>query len=336
MTEEGKRWRRGDIHPETGLAFFGYRRECTGGEYWVTPEKIEEERRKRRKNPEKKKKQAPVTREEAIASSGKEWRRGDIHPETGLIFYSYKKIYSTGECWLRPEKFEEQRVQMVEWRKRQKGVTKGEAILASGVHRKRGDIDPKTGKLFWQYGKLYPKGEQWVTREGYGKMIVSLKKYCDANKQKHREACKKHLLKDIEKTKQNRRKHYLNRVPRILARAKERRKTDPVYLIKCRIRSRVKSGLKTRKMKKDCLSRDILGCDWDFLRDYLQARFLPGMGWENRLLWDIDHIIPLASAKTIEDVKRLCHYTNLQPLWSSDNRKKGSRISETHKTLQSI
>lgn len=36
--------------------------------------------------------------------------------------------------------------------------------------------------------------------------------------------------------------------------------------------------------------------------------------------WDIDHIIPISSAKTIEDVIRLNHYTNFQPLDSYENR----------------
>ena len=50
------------------------------------------------------------------------------------------------------------------------------------------------------------------------------------------------------------------------------------------------------------------------------------MSWENQGKWHIDHITPLSSAKTEEEVYRLCHYTNLQPLWAEDNLKKGSKI----------
>jgi len=52
------------------------------------------------------------------------------------------------------------------------------------------------------------------------------------------------------------------------------------------------------------------------------------MSWENRGLyngeldygWDIDHIIPLCTVETEEDIVRLNHYTNLQPLCSYKNR----------------
>ena len=36
--------------------------------------------------------------------------------------------------------------------------------------------------------------------------------------------------------------------------------------------------------------------------------------------WDLDHIIPLSSGKCEEDVIRLNHYTNIQPLCSYINR----------------
>ena len=54
------------------------------------------------------------------------------------------------------------------------------------------------------------------------------------------------------------------------------------------------------------------------------------MSWDNHKLngWHIDHITPLSSAKTEDDVHKLCHYTNLQPLWCNENYKKEQKYYE--------
>ena len=69
-----------------------------------------------------------------------------------------------------------------------------------------------------------------------------------------------------------------------------------------------------------------IGCEPNFLREHLEKQFKDGMSWENYGSWHIDHIIPLSSAKNIEEINKLCHYTNLQPLWASENLSKGSKI----------
>jgi hypothetical protein len=50
------------------------------------------------------------------------------------------------------------------------------------------------------------------------------------------------------------------------------------------------------------------------------------MSWNNRSEWHIDHITPMASAKTEHDAIKLNHYENLRPLWAIDNLRKGSKI----------
>jgi hypothetical protein len=59
-----------------------------------------------------------------------------------------------------------------------------------------------------------------------------------------------------------------------------------------------------------------------------EEKFTEGMSWDNKNEWHIDHIIPLSSAQTEEELYKLCHYTNLQPLWAEDNLRKSNKIVE--------
>jgi len=57
----------------------------------------------------------------------------------------------------------------------------------------------------------------------------------------------------------------------------------------------------------------------------MESKFKPGMHWDNhggKTGWQIDHIVPLAEAKTLEQAIALNHYKNIQPLWPEENRKK--------------
>ncbi len=69
-----------------------------------------------------------------------------------------------------------------------------------------------------------------------------------------------------------------------------------------------------------------MGCSPELLKEYLEKQFVDGMCWDNRNEWHIDHIIPLSLAKTEEEIYKLCHYTNLQPLWAEDNLRKSNKI----------
>jgi hypothetical protein len=94
------------------------------------------------------------------------------------------------------------------------------------------------------------------------------------------------------------------------------------------MRSRTSTFIKLKKHQKEDVTFKIIGCTPNELKQYIESLFLEGMSWDNYgpFGWHIDHIIPLSSANTIDEIYKLCHYSNLQPLWSIDNLRKGSRI----------
>lgn len=69
-------------------------------------------------------------------------------------------------------------------------------------------------------------------------------------------------------------------------------------------------------------------------KNYIEAKFLPGMTWDNygngKYKWNIDHIKPTNRFDLSKEIDRLTcwNYTNLQPMWYNDNLKKGTIWSE--------
>ena len=96
----------------------------------------------------------------------------------------------------------------------------------------------------------------------------------------------------------------------------------------CRvIRNRVRAALNGKLRSGSAI--EMLGCSIDEARVHLESQFSEGMSWDNHGDWHIDHIKPL-SWFDLSDPKQMaeaCHYTNLQPLWGSENISKGNRFA---------
>jgi 5-methylcytosine-specific restriction endonuclease McrA len=103
---------------------------------------------------------------------------------------------------------------------------------------------------------------------------------------------------------------------------KEKTQTDILFRLKRNLRTRIYKFIG----KSSIRTKDIVGINSKQLKDYLENQFKDEMCWENYGEWHIDHIIPLSSAKTEEEIYKLCYYTNLQPLWKIDNIKKSNKI----------
>ena len=108
----------------------------------------------------------------------------------------------------------------------------------------------------------------------------------------------------------------------------ERRKNDNLFRLTINIRNLINNSFYKLGYSKKSKTIEILGCTFDELKLHLESKFEDWMTWENRGIytgelnsgWDIDHIIPLSSAKSEEEIIGLNHYTNLQPLCTKINR----------------
>lgn len=157
-------------------------------------------------------------------------------------------------------------------------------------------------------------------KEYYIKNKDKLKEYYIKNEEHYKE----YRIKNKDKLKRYNdnldRKEYMKKYTR------EKRKTDDIFRIKNILRNRIRNFLKRKQWAKQSRTMDMLGCTGKELKEYLEKQFTLGMNWKNHGFgWHIDHIIPLASVKTKEDLIKLCHYTNLQPLWARENISKGAK-----------
>lgn len=191
-------------------------------------------------------------------------------------------------------------------------------------------------------------------KSGYRSQCISCEnEYKEANKDKQREYSKNRIYNPISK-----RNYYLENKESILLQRKstyennkeskleyqkeyqrknkekrntylsERRQNDPLFRLITNVRNLIYNSFYYNGYSKNSKTEELLGCSFEELKDYLESKFEPWMSWDNRGLysgefnygWDIDHVIPLSSVNKEDEIIKLNHYTNLQPLCSKINR----------------
>ena len=108
----------------------------------------------------------------------------------------------------------------------------------------------------------------------------------------------------------------------------QRRQEDELFKLACNLRAYSGRAFKYIKEGKTKSTFAMLGCTLEELKQHIEAQWEEGMNWDNHSLkgWHVDHIVPLASANSKEEMEKLLHYTNLQPMWGIDNIRKGNRV----------
>lgn len=148
------------------------------------------------------------------------------------------------------------------------------------------------------------------------KYIPYFREYYIKNKSERRKKMKEYYNLNKEKGNKRNRNRYIN---------------EPLFKLNILIRTNIRRALKSNNLIKNKSTHIILGCSIDEFKNYIESLFEPWMNWGNQgnpkdkilefnKTWDLDHIIPLDSAKTEEDIYRLNCYTNFRPLCSKVNR----------------
>ena len=147
------------------------------------------------------------------------------------------------------------------------------------------------------------------------------KEYFEKNRELNKIKCFIYRNNNLEKSRERYRKWRLNNKEKI-----NKYNQTPIIKLKNSLRSRINELM--NKKYNNPRTLELVGCDYEFLIRHIESKFIGDMSWDNYGYygWHIDHIIPLSSAKSEDEIKKLFHYTNLQPLWAKDNLKKRNKI----------
>jgi hypothetical protein len=145
-------------------------------------------------------------------------------------------------------------------------------------------------------------------QKNHEKIKEKSKQWIENNREKYNEYRKRY--DSSEKRKSYKREQYQkNKVQNNISKA---------------IRDSLKDGKNGRHWE------NIVGYNCNELKSHLEKQFQPGMSWENYGKWHIDHVIPISFFRysNTDDVEfKMCwRLENLQPLWATENEKKGNKI----------
>ena len=197
---------------------------------------------------------------------------------------------------LTPEQKEAKRIYLIEWRKNNSNKVK--------LHNEKQK----------EYAKEWKKKDYDENKEN--RKADRLKYYHD-NAEIMRTKQKEYKKNNRPKLAEYQRNYYA-----------ERRKIDPLFKLRNNIRGLIGLSIKNKGLKKKSKTAEILGCSFGEFKLHLENQFEPWMNWDNYGLyngtenygWDIDHIKPSSLAINEEELLKLNHFSNLQPLCSYINR----------------
>ena len=145
------------------------------------------------------------------------------------------------------------------------------------------------------------------------------KKWRTENRDKVSEKNKNWREKNKEEHLKRKREAYNNRI-----------QEDPLFTMHEKIRGLIKGSFKRGKAewKKNSKTQIILGCSIEEFIKMILDKCPEGVGIKDfgQFGYHLDHIIPISIATSEEEIIKLNHYSNFQPLWWENNLSKSNKI----------
>lgn len=188
--------------------------------------------------------------------------------------------------------------------------------------------DCKSGKYY--RNSYCKKCEKIVKKNHYEKhkeqIKIKNKKWYEKNKEKIKNIYRKKY--NSEYYAQWREKHP-EKVKEYIKNDLKRIKQDPLKMIKRQSRDAIRNGFRRKGFSKNTKTEKLLKCNYDTFINHLLQTFEDNYGykWDFKEPVHIDHIVPLETATTEEDIIKLSYYKNLQLLKAKDNLQKGSKLN---------
>ena len=186
-----------------------------------------------------------------------------------------------------------------------------------------------------KYREENPDKIKEIKKNEYNKNKIKYQKrkneWYNKNKEEVLEQNKIYRKENSEKVKKYKKEYSSKNRELINQKKRQIRNENSLVRLIDNIRRILRYGFISNNLIKTSKSEIILGCSFEDLQKHIESKFESWMNWDNygnpkdgiiqpNKTWDIDHIIPISSAVTEEDVIKLNHYTNLQPLCSYENR----------------
>lgn len=116
---------------------------------------------------------------------------------------------------------------------------------------------------------------------------------------------------------------------------KEQYLTNSLFKLENTLRGRINHAYKCSRWRKNGATIQLLGSSYENAMSSIENQFIKGMNWSNQgtcknkdcnKAWHLDHIIPFSWVKNEDEMRLICHYSNLQPMWDIDNMSKHNKV----------